>query len=158
MRIDEGTAGIAHSARIQRYVGKTGSGAATDGWSPGATCAAANSENPNTEMRGNGRLTLVLSNEAAKRFVLTNKIAVGRWPSSRASYTRAHNTDKIEDQGRIDGNLSQEASADLALVSAPAALPAAIKYWKRHRRPTLGADSSAKACRPNPELVVVMDS
>jgi preprotein translocase subunit SecD len=49
---------------------------------------------------------------------------------------------RIEDQGRIDGNFSQEAAHDLALVLRAGALPASIKYLEeRTVGPSLGADS-----------------
>src|SRR5258708_32881239 len=49
---------------------------------------------------------------------------------------------RIEDQGRIDGNFSQESAHDLALVLRAGALPASIKYLEeRTVGPSLGADS-----------------
>src|SRR5947207_11298303 len=49
---------------------------------------------------------------------------------------------RIEDQGFIEGNFSQESAHDLALVLRAGALPASIKYLEQRTvGPSLGQDS-----------------
>ena len=102
-------------------------------------------ENRNTEMPGQWQINFVLSNEAAKRFGPFTEQNRGRQMAivlEHQVYSAPTIQSRIEDQGRIDGNFSQEAAHDLALVLRAGALPASIKYLEeRTVGPSLGADS-----------------
>ena len=102
-------------------------------------------ENRNTDMPGQWQINFVLSNEAAKRFGPFTEQNRGRQMAivlEHQVYSAPTIQSRIEDQGRIDGNCSQEAAHDLALVLRAGALPASIKYLEeRTVGPSLGADS-----------------
>ena len=102
-------------------------------------------ENRNTEMPGQWQINFVLSNEAAKRFGPFTEQNKGRQMAivlEHQVYSAPVIQSRIEDQGRIDGNFSQEAAHELALVLRAGALPASIKYLEeRTVGPSLGADS-----------------
>jgi preprotein translocase subunit SecD len=102
-------------------------------------------ENRNTEMPGQWQINFVLSNEAAKRFGPFTEQNRGRQMAivlEHQVYSAPTIQSRIEDQGRIDGNFSQESAHDLALVLRAGALPASIKYLEeRTVGPSLGADS-----------------
>jgi len=102
-------------------------------------------ENRNTDMPGQWQINFVLSNEAAKRFGPFTEQNRGRQMAivlEHQVYSAPTIQSKIEDQGRIDGNFSQEQAHDLALVLRAGALPASIKYLEeRTVGPSLGADS-----------------
>ena len=102
-------------------------------------------ENRNTDMPGQWQINFVLSNEAAKRFGPFTEQNRGRQMAivlEHQVYSAPTIQSRIEDQGRIDGNFSQEAAHDLALVLRAGALPASIKYLEeRTVGPSLGADS-----------------
>lgn len=102
-------------------------------------------ENRNTEMPGQWQINFVLSNEAAKRFGPFTEQNKGRQMAivlEHQVYSAPVIQSRIEDQGRIDGNFSQESAHDLALVLRAGALPASIKYLEeRTVGPSLGADS-----------------
>ena len=102
-------------------------------------------ENRNTEMPGQWQINFVLSNEAAKRFGPFTEQNRGRQMAivlEHQVYSAPTIQSRIEDQGRIDGNFSQEQAHDLAVVLRAGALPASIKYLEeRTVGPSLGADS-----------------
>src|SRR5229473_2891038 len=102
-------------------------------------------ENRNADMPGQWQINFVLSNEAAKRFGPFTEQNRGRQMAivlEHQVYSAPTIQSRIEDQGRIDGNFSQEAAHDLALVLRAGALPASIKYLEeRTVGPSLGADS-----------------
>ncbi|HET6929519.1 MAG TPA: protein translocase subunit SecD [Candidatus Acidoferrum sp.] len=102
-------------------------------------------ENRNTEMPGQWQINFVLSNDAAKRFGPFTEQNRGRQMAivlEHQVYSAPTIQSRIEDQGRIDGNFSQEQAHDLALVLRAGALPASIKYLEeRTVGPSLGADS-----------------
>jgi preprotein translocase subunit SecD len=102
-------------------------------------------ENRNTEMPGQWQINFVLSNDAAKRFGPFTEQNRGRQMAivlEHQVYSAPTIQSRIEDQGRIDGNFSQESAHDLALVLRAGALPASIKYLEeRTVGPSLGADS-----------------
>jgi preprotein translocase subunit SecD len=102
-------------------------------------------ENRNTDMPGQWQINFVLSNEAAKRFGPFTEQNRGRQMAivlEHQVYSAPTIQSRIEDQGRIDGNFSQDAAHDLALVLRAGALPASIKYLEeRTVGPSLGADS-----------------
>jgi preprotein translocase subunit SecD len=102
-------------------------------------------ENRNTEMPGQWQINFVLSNEAEKRFGPFTEQHRGQQMAivlEHQVYSAPTIQSRIEDQGRIDGNFSQDAAHDLALVLRAGALPASIKYLEeRTVGPSLGADS-----------------
>jgi preprotein translocase subunit SecD len=102
-------------------------------------------ENRNTDMPGQWQINFVLSNEAAKRFGPFTEQNRGRQMAivlEHQVYSAPTIQSRIEDQGRIDGNFSQESAHDLAVVLRAGALPASIKYLEeRTVGPSLGADS-----------------
>src|SRR5207342_2343858 len=65
---------------------------------------------------------------------------------------------RIDDSGVIEGNFSQDAAHDLALILRAGALPASIKYLEeRTVGPSLGADSIRHGVQASVlSLVVVM--
>src|ERR1700692_3989889 len=87
-------------------------------------------------MPGQWQINFVLSNEAAKRFGPFTEQNRGRQMAivlEHQVYSAPTIQSRIEDQGRIDGNFSQEAAHDLALVLRAGALPASIKYRRAYR-------------------------
>ena len=102
-------------------------------------------ESRNTEMPGQWQINFVLSAEAARRFGPFTEQNRGRQMAivlDHQIYSAPTIQSRIEDQGRIDGNFSQESAHDLALVLRAGALPASIKYLEeRTVGPSLGADS-----------------
>jgi preprotein translocase subunit SecD len=103
------------------------------------------SESRNTDMPGQWQINFVLSAEAARRFGPFTEQNRGRQMAivlDHQVYSAPTIQSRIEDQGRIDGNFSQESAHDLALVLRAGALPAPIKYLEeRTVGPSLGADS-----------------
>jgi len=82
-------------------------------------------------MPGQWQINFVLSNEAAKRFGPFTEQNRGRQMAivlDHEVYSAPTIQSRIEDQGRIDGNFSQDAARNLALVLRAGALPASIKY------------------------------
>ncbi len=102
-------------------------------------------ETRNTEMPGQWQINFTLSSEAARRFGPFTETNKGRQMAivlEKHVYSSPVIQSRIEDQGRIDGNFSQESAHDLALVLRAGALPASIKYLEeRTVGPSLGADS-----------------
>jgi len=102
-------------------------------------------ESRNTEMPGQWQINFVLSAEAARRFGPFTEQNRGRQMAivlEHQVYSAPTIQSRIEDQGRIDGNFSQDTAHDLALVLRAGALPASIKYLEeRTVGPSLGADS-----------------
>jgi preprotein translocase subunit SecD len=115
--------------------------------------------NPNNP--GQWQVNFVLSQDAAKRFgpfteanlhrqlaiVLDHKIESA--PSING---------RIDDNGMIEGNFSQDSAHDLALVLRAGALPASIKYLEQRTvGPSLGADSIRHGVQASIlSLIVVM--
>lgn len=64
---------------------------------------------------------------------------------------------RIEDQGTITGNFSEDSAKDLALVLKAGALPASIKYLEeRTVGPSLGADSIREGVRASIGSIIVV--
>ena len=64
---------------------------------------------------------------------------------------------RIEDNGEITGQFSQESAQDLALVLRAGALPASIKYLEeRTVGPSLGADSIREGVRASVGSIIVV--
>lgn len=103
------------------------------------------SESRNTDMPGQWQINFTLSSEAGRRFGAFTEANVGKQLAivlEKKVYSAPRIESRITDQGRIDGNFSQESAHDLALVLRAGALPASIKYLEeRTVGPSLGADS-----------------
>jgi len=102
-------------------------------------------ESRSTDMPGQWQINFVLSSEAGRRFGQFTEANVGRQMAivlENKVYSAPVIKSRIEDQGRIDGNFSQESAHDLALVLRAGALPASIKYLEQRTvGASLGADS-----------------
>ena len=102
-------------------------------------------ESRNTDMPGQWQINFTLSTEAARRFGPFTEQNRGRQMAivlDHKVYSAPTIQSRIEDQGRIDGNFSQDSAHNLALVLRAGALPASIKYLEeRTVGPSLGADS-----------------
>jgi len=102
-------------------------------------------ESRNTEMPGQWQINFTLSAEAARRFGPFTEQNRGRQMAivlDHQVYSAPTIQSRIEDQGRIDGNFSQESAHELAQILRAGALPASIKYLEeRTVGPSLGADS-----------------
>jgi len=102
-------------------------------------------ESRNVEMPGQWQINFTLTSEAGRRFGQFTEQNLHRQMAivlEKTVYSAPVIQSRIEDQGRIDGNFSQESAHDLALVLRAGALPASIKYLEeRTVGPSLGADS-----------------
>jgi len=102
-------------------------------------------ENRNPDMPGQWQINFNLTGEAARRFGPFTENNKGRQMAivlEKRVYSAPVIQSRIDDNGRIDGNFSQESAHDLALVLRAGALPASIKYLEeRTVGPSLGADS-----------------
>jgi preprotein translocase subunit SecD len=103
------------------------------------------SEERNPEMPGQWQINFTLTGQAARRFGPFTEQNKGRQMAIELEhrvYSAPVIQGRIDDNGRIDGNFSQESAHDLALVLRAGALPASIKYLEeRTVGPSLGADS-----------------
>jgi preprotein translocase subunit SecD len=118
-------------------------------------------ENRNAEMPGQWQVNFVLTNQAAGRFGPFTEQNKGRQMAivlDKKVYSAPVIQSRIEDQGRIDGNFSQQTAHELALVLRAGALPAPIKdLEERTVGPSLGADSIRHGVQASVlSLVVVM--
>jgi len=102
-------------------------------------------ESRNTEMPGQWQINFTLSSDAGRRFERFTEQNIGRQMAivlEKKVYSAPTIQGKIADQGRIDGNFSQESAHELAQILRAGALPASIKYLEeRTVGPSLGADS-----------------
>jgi preprotein translocase subunit SecD len=102
-------------------------------------------EERNPEMPGQWQINFTLTGQAARRFGPFTDENKGRQMAIELEhhvYSAPVIQGRIDDQGRIDGNFSQESARDLALILRAGALPASIKYLEeRTVGPSLGADS-----------------
>jgi preprotein translocase subunit SecD len=118
------------------------------------------SPQPSSANPGQYEVLFHLSTAAAARFgpftqanighrmavVLDNKVVTAPVIQSR-----------IEDQGEITGNFSEDSAKDLALVLKAGALPASIKYLEeRTVGPSLGADSIREGVRASIGSIIVV--
>jgi preprotein translocase subunit SecD len=118
-------------------------------------------ETRSTSNPGMWQINFTLSPEAAKRFGPFTQNNLGRQMAIVLDHfvTSAPTIQgKIEDNGEITGNFSQETAHDLALTLRAGALPASIKYLEeRTVGPSLGADSIRHGVQASIlSLVVVM--
>jgi preprotein translocase subunit SecD len=102
-------------------------------------------ENRNTNNPGQWQVNFSLSAEGAHRFGPFTEQNIHRQMAivlDHRVYSAPVINSRIDDQGFIEGNFSQESAHDLALVLRAGALPASIKYLEeRTVGPSLGADS-----------------
>ena len=115
--------------------------------------------NPNNP--GQWQVNFTLSQEAAKRFGPFTEQNIGHQLAIVLDHrieSAPNINGKIEDQGMIEGNFSQESAHDLALVLRAGALPASIKYLEQRTvGPSLGQDSINHGVQASIlSLVVVM--
>jgi preprotein translocase subunit SecD len=115
--------------------------------------------NPNNP--GQWQVNFTLSQDAAKRFGPFTEQNIGHQLAIVLEHkieSAPNINGKIEDQGMIEGNFSQEAAHDLALVLRAGALPADIKYLEQRTvGPSLGQDSIRHGVQASIlSLVVVM--
>jgi preprotein translocase subunit SecD len=118
-------------------------------------------ESRNTEMPGQWQINFVLSGDAGRKFERFTEQNTGRQMAivlEKKVYSAPTIQGKIADQGRIDGNFSQESAHELAQILRAGALPASIRYLEeRTVGPSLGADSIRHGVQASVlSLVVVM--
>ena len=115
---------------------------------------------PDTRNPGQYAVNFSLSNNAAARFGPFTEANVGHRMAivlDNKVYTAPVINSRIEDQGVIEGNFSQDSAHDLALVLRAGALPASIKYLEeRTVGPSLGADSIREGVRASIGSIVVV--
>jgi preprotein translocase subunit SecD len=102
-------------------------------------------ETRSTDMPGQWEINFVLSSDAGRSFERFTEQNTGRQMAivlQKKVYSAPTIQGKIGDQGRINGNFSQESAHELAQILRAGALPASIKYLEeRTVGPSLGADS-----------------
>jgi preprotein translocase subunit SecD len=102
-------------------------------------------ENRSSNNPGQWIVDFTLSPDAARRFGPFTQQNIGRQMAVVLDHrvkTAPVINGRIDDNGMIEGNFSQESAHDLALVLRAGALPASIKYLEeRTVGPSLGADS-----------------
>ncbi len=118
-------------------------------------------ENRNAQIPGQWQVNFTLSTEAARRFGPFTEQNTNRQMAivlERRVYSAPLIKGRIDDNGFIEGNFSQEEAHDLALVLRAGALPASIKYLEeRTVGPSLGADSIRHGMQASVlSLIVVM--
>jgi preprotein translocase subunit SecD len=116
---------------------------------------------PSTDYPGQFEINFHLSTAAAARFGPFTERNIGKRMAivlDHKVYTAPTIRGRIEDNGQITGNFSEDQAKDLALVLRAGALPASIKYLEeRTVGPSLGADSIREGVRASVgSLIVVM--
>ncbi len=116
---------------------------------------------PSTDYPGQFEINFHLSTAAAARFGPFTETNIGKRMAivlDHKVYTAPTIRGRIEDNGQITGNFSEDQAKDLALVLRAGALPASIKYLEeRTVGPSLGADSIREGVRASVgSLIVVM--
>ncbi|HVO56947.1 MAG TPA: protein translocase subunit SecD [Dongiaceae bacterium] len=118
-------------------------------------------ESRNTNNPSLWQVNFVLSSEAARRFGPFTEQNKGNQLAivlEHSVYTAPSIHGRIDDNGMIEGNFSEQTAHDLALVLRAGALPASIKYLEeRTVGPSLGADSIRHGIQASVlSLIVVM--
>lgn len=118
-------------------------------------------ESRNTNNPGQWQVNFTLSQDAAKRFGPFTEANLHRQLAVILDHkvqTAPSINGRIDDQGMIEGNFSQESAHDLALVLRAGALPASIKYLEQRTvGPSLGQDSINHGVQASVlSLIVVM--
>jgi preprotein translocase subunit SecD len=119
------------------------------------------SEEPSTNNPGQYEVNFRLSTAAAARFGPFTETNVGKRMAivlDNQVYEAPVINSRIEDNGVIEGNFTEQSAHDLALVLRAGALPASIKYLEeRTVGPSLGADSIREGVRASiGSLIAVM--
>jgi len=118
------------------------------------------SPQPSSTNPGQYEVLFHLSTAAAARFGPFTQASIGH----RMAIVLDNKVDtapviqsRIEDQGEITGNFSEDSAKDLALVLKAGALPASIKYLEeRTVGPSLGADSIREGVRASIGSIIVV--
>ena len=118
-------------------------------------------ENRSTQNPGQWQINFSLSADAARRFGPFTEQNINRQMAivlQHRVYSAPVIHGRIDDNGVIEGNFSQDSAHDLALVLRAGALPASIKYLEeRTVGPSLGADSIRHGVQASVlSLIVVM--
>jgi preprotein translocase subunit SecD len=126
----------------------------------GADLRSANA-NPDPNQPGFYEVDFSLSNAAAQRFGPFTASNIGHFMAvvlDNAVQSYAQIESRIDDQGRIEGNFTQQSAKDLSLILNSGALPASIKYIEeRTIGPSLGADSIREGVQASvASLIAVM--
>jgi preprotein translocase subunit SecD len=115
---------------------------------------------PSTEYPGQFEINFHLSTAAAARFGPFTQNNIGKAMAivlDHHVYTAPVIRGRIEDNGQISGNFSEDSAKDLALVLRAGALPASIKYLEeRTVGPSLGADSIREGVRASLGSIIVV--
>jgi preprotein translocase subunit SecD len=116
---------------------------------------------PSTQNPGQYEVEFHLSSAAAARFGPFTESNIGKQLAivlDNKVYSSPVIQNRIDDQGRITGNFSQQSAQDLAIVLRAGALPAPIRYLEEATvGPSLGADSIREGVRASVgSLIVVM--
>lgn len=109
------------------------------------------STSPSTKAPGQYQVNFTLSNVAASRFGPFTASNVGNYMAvvlDNKVVEAAVIQSRIDDQGEIEGNFTQQSAEDLALVLKSGALPAPIKYLEEQTiGPSLGIESIHEGVR-----------
>ena len=115
---------------------------------------------PSTKYPGQYEVNFVLSNAAAARFGPFTAENVGKDLAivlDNQVYSAPVINQRIDSNGVIEGNFSQQSAQDLAVVLRSGALPASIKYLEEDTvGPSLGADSIRDGVRASIGSIVVV--
>jgi preprotein translocase subunit SecD len=115
---------------------------------------------PSTEYPGQYEINFHLSTAAAARFGPFTENNIGKAMAivlDHQVYTAPVIRGRIEDNGEISGNFTEDGAKDLALVLRAGALPASIKYLEeRTVGPSLGADSIREGVRASLGSIIVV--
>jgi preprotein translocase subunit SecD len=118
------------------------------------------SPQPSTKSPGSYEVNFVLSNAAAARFGPFTAENVGKDLAivlDNQVYSAPVINQRIDSNGVIEGNFSQQSAQDLAVVLRSGALPASIKYLEEDTvGPSLGADSIRAGVRASIGSIVVV--
>jgi preprotein translocase subunit SecD len=118
------------------------------------------SPQPSTSNPGMYQVNFVLSNAAASRFGPFTEANIGKYLATvldNQVYLSAVINGRIDDNGEIEGNFSQQQAQDLAVVLRSGALPASIKYLEQDTiGPSLGADSIREGVHASIASIIVV--
>jgi preprotein translocase subunit SecD len=118
------------------------------------------SPEPSTKYPGQYEVNFVLSNAAAARFGPFTAENVGKDLAivlDNQVYSAPVINQRIDGNGVIEGNFSQQSAQDLAVVLRSGALPASIKYLEEDTvGPSLGADSIRDGVRASIGSIIVV--
>ncbi len=118
------------------------------------------SPEPSTKYPGQYEVNFVLSNAAASRFGPFTAENVGKDLAivlDNQVYSAPVINQRIDSNGVIEGNFSEQSAKDLAVVLRSGALPASIKYLEEDTvGPSLGADSIRSGVRASIGSIVVV--